>query len=325
MSSPFLIRTIDDTDYNAIRKRIIAVMGYGNVNPDTDTIDPTFGYGQTLISSDVNQGDIITKEHWDALRFDILNARYHQEGSRPNIVESQRGQAIRYGSGSPNNQYNLQSTTAIENRLNIGPGQFSVDAASDGADTAVSPVYRTLPWNSVLTCSISVNFNDFDHMRHFFNSGGRIRFSSQRTGGASTLQNSNWSALLNSIGPVDFAATSLTLGSPNFYSLTSSYQTLISTSGSEVYSGNNFLVQVRRANDIRLEFVIQWTDNYIDTSPATPPFDVVDGTIELSVSELRANGELLPNASDAVRLGVPTPGFFSIARPTFVISSISGS
>lgn len=322
-----ITRIIDDADYNSIRKRIIAVMGEGNTNPDTDLSDQTFGYGQTIISSNVNQGDIITKEHWDALRFDILNARIHQDGTTPNIVESVRGQAIRYSSSSPNNQYNLQTTTAISNRFNLGAGQFSVESASDGAEPAVpqSPIYRTTPWSSVLTCTVSVNFNDVDHSRYFFNSGGRIRFSSSRSGGATSLQNSNWSALLNSVGPVDFAATSTSSGGPNFYNLTSSNQVLVSASGSETYSSNNFLIQVRRTTSVQIQFLIQWTDNYIDASPATPPYDVVDGTLELAVDEIRAGGSLLPEPVDAVRLGIPAPGDFSIARPTFVISSISGS
>lgn len=321
-------RIIDNDDYNFIRDRIIAVMGTGNVNPDTESVDPTFGYGQTIISSVINEGDIITKEQWDALRFDILNARIHQDGSTPSIIEPSKGQAIKYGSGSPNNQYNLQTTTAINNRLSLGSGQFTIDAASDGASpvvTPVSPVVRSLPWTNQVSCIITVTFNDIDHSRYFFNSGGKIRFSSSRTGGASSLQNSNWTALLSSVGSIDFGATSTVSGAPNFYNLTSSYQTLINRSGSATYSGNNYLIQVRRNNPIQIQFFVQWTDNYIDTSPATPPFDVVDGVLELEVNEIRASGTLLPLAADAVRLGISTPGNFTIDRPVFVISSIGGS
>lgn len=323
-----ITRIIDNDDYNTIRARIIAVIGTGNINPDTELLDPTFGYGQTIISNVINNGDIITKEQWDALRFDILNARIHQDGSTPSIVEPSKGQAIRYGSGSPNNQYNLQTTTAINNRLNLGAGQFSVEAASNGAvplATPVSPVVRSVPWTNQVSCTVTVTFNDSDHSRYFFNSGGKIRFSSSRSGGASTLQNSNWTALLSGIGSIDFGGISTISGTPNFYNLTSSYQTLINRSGSGTYSGNNYLIQVRRNNDIQIQFIVQWTDNYIDTSPSTPPFDVVDGVLELEVNEIRASGTLFPLAADAVRLGIPTPGNFTIDRPVFVISSISGS
>lgn len=316
-----ITRIIDNDDYNTIRGRIIAVMGNGNVNPDTGFTDATFGYGQTVISSVVNDEEVITKEQWDALRFDILNARIHQDGTTPSIVEPIRGQAIRYGSASPNNQYDLQTTTSINNRLNLGAGQFIVEAASNGSGTSVSPAVRSTPWNNVVTCTITTTFNDVDHFRYFFNSGGKIRFSSSRSGGAATLQNSNWSELLNSVGTIDFAVT----GSVNFYNLTSSFQTLVSQSSSGYYVGNNFSIQVRKSISTQLQFLVQWTDNYIDRYPATPPFDVVDGVLELEVNELRASGTLFPLAADAVRLGIPTPGNFTIDRPVFVISSISGS
>lgn len=314
-------RIIDNNDYNTIRDRIIAVMGNGNVNPDTGFTDATFGYGQTIISNVINEEEVITKEQWDALRFDILNARIHQDGTTPSIVEPIRGQAIRYGSASPNNQYDLQTTTAITNRLNVGAGQFIVEAASNGSGTSVSPAVRSTPWNNVLTCTVTTTFTDTNHSRYFFNSGGKIRFSSARSGGSATLQNSNWSELLNLIGIIDFSVT----GAVNFYNLTSSFQTLISRSSSGYYVGNNFSIQVRKPIATQIQFLVQWTDNYIDRYPATPPFDLVDGNLELEVNEVRASGTLLPLASDAVRLGIPTPGNFSIVRPSFNISSISGS
>jgi hypothetical protein len=319
-----LNRPIDDNDYNSIRNRIITVMGTGNINPETFLPDETFGYGQTLISSPVNQGEIITKNQWDALRFDILNARLHQEGTIPSIVEANKGQAIRFGSANPNNQYNLQTTTAIENRFRLGAGQFVVESASDGSNP-VSPVIRSTTWNSSLTCTVRVNFDDADHCRYFFNSGGRIRFSSSRSGGSATDQNTNWSALLNEVGPVEFAGISLVAGRINYYSLSSSYQYLINYFSSSYYSGNSFSIQARKTTVKQIEFVVQWLDTYIDRYPSTPPFDAVDGDLQLVVEEVRASSNLFPDAEDSIRLGIPTPGEFTIARPTFVISSISGS
>lgn len=317
-------RPIDDDDYNSIRNRIIKVIGEGNVNPETFLPDETFGYGQTIISSPVTQGQVITKNQWDALRFDILNARLHQEGSFPSIVEANKGQAIRFGSANPNNQYNLQTTTAITNRFKLGAGQFVVEAASDGS-SPVSPVVRSSSWNSSLTCTVRVNFDDTDHCRYFFNSGSRIRFSSSRSGGTSTDQNSNWTSLLNSLGVIDFAGNSLVAGRLNYYSLTSNYQYLLNFSGSSYYSGNSFSIEVRKSTPTQVEFVVRWIDQYIDRFPLTPPFDEVDGDLTLNVEEVRAEGDLYPNAEDAVRLGISAPGQFVIARPTFVISSISGS
>jgi len=317
-------KLIDDVDYNTIRSKIASVMGVGNIDPNTNEVDPTYGYGQTVISSPVSPGDTITKIQWDALRFDLLNARIHQDGVAPSIIEAVRGQAIRFGVANPNPQYDLQSTTAISNRFNLGAGQFMVEAASNGPST-VSPVSRITAWNNQVTCTVRVNFTNADHSRYFFNSGSKIRLTSSRTGGAATAQNTNWSTLLTNVGIVEFGAVSTVPGRPNFYSLTSSYQTLIAQSGSSYYSGNSFSIQVKRNSSIQIEFLVTWSDQYTDRYPATPPFDTVDGTLTLSIDEVRASGTLLPLAQDAVRIGVPTPGNFSIVRPSFVISSISGS
>ena len=64
---------------------------------------------------------------------------------------------------------------------------------------------------------------------------------------------------------------------------------------------------------------ITLTDPYVDpaTSPDTPstilPIDQVDGTLTISVSELKAAGNLQPS------------GTFSITSPTYSLSAISGS
>ena len=98
---------IQDSDYNAIRKKIIAIMGNGGTNPLTDQADATFGYGQQLVSTNVSAGENISKDQWDALRFDILNARIHQDGVTPSIVQAGRGQTISFGPAHPNTAYNL--------------------------------------------------------------------------------------------------------------------------------------------------------------------------------------------------------------------------
>jgi hypothetical protein len=317
-------KLIDDVDYNDIRSKITSVMGIGNIDPATNQVDPTYGYGQTVISSPVAEGDMITKIQWDALRFDLLNARIHQDGVEPSIIEAVRGQPIRFGVANPNLQYDLQSMTAISNRFKLGAGQFVINAASNGSST-VSPVSRTTAWSNQVSCTVTVNFSDVNHPRYFFNSGSKIRLASSRTGGAATAQNTNWSTLLNTIGIVEFGAVSTSPGRPNFYSLTSTYQNLINQSGSSYYSGNSFSIQVRSNSPVQIQFLVTWSDQYTDRFPATPPFDTVDGTLTLTIDEVRAFGILLPTAQDAVRIGVPTPGNFSIVRPSFVISSISGS
>ena len=293
---------ISSVDYNTIRLRIAEVMGTGA---------GTYGYGQAMNSSDVAITQKITKEQWDNLRFDIVNAIVHQTGEAPTITTVQVSDPIRYGAGHPNYQYNTITEQARIQRFDIGAGQFVVSSA-----TAQS---RSTAWSSTVTCTLTVTFGTVDQARFFFNSGGKIRISSARSGGAGTSQNSNWTTLLSNVGSKDFGAT----GSLNFYNLTSSYQSWFTgqASISPAYSSNYFNAQVKcnvannsggTANVVT--FLFSWVDPYTD--PGSPaPGDEVDGTLSLTVSEIRAAGTLLPTGL----------GSFTIASPSYSISTISGS
>ena len=287
---------IEAVDYNTIRTKIIGIMGTGAGQS---------GYGQTLLSSSVAFGNTVTKAQWDNLRFDIFNARLHQDGLSPTIVTATSGQPVRYGAGHPNNQYNTQADTAIANKFNIGTGQFVIESATSAT--------RTTAWNSSLTATVTVTFSTADQARHFFNSGSKIRCASSRTGGTGSPQNSSWSNILDTAGTVAFGANTAGL---NFYNLTNSYQTFYNLTTSAPYSANQYRIEVvsnLADNTIggatTLTFRVTYTDSY-SSSP-----DTVDGTLILTVDELRASGTLQP-------LGT---GPFVITRPSYSISGISGS
>jgi hypothetical protein len=287
---------IEDTDYNAIRAKIVNIMGPGLGQ---------FGYGQAIVSSEVDRGLNITKDQWDALRFDILNARIHQDGLQPTIAEAVRGQPIRFSPQNPNTQYNSQSDIAITNKFNIGQGQFVID--SSGTAT------RTTPWSQSVSNAVTITFGNADQARWFFNSGGKIRFTSSRTGGTVTAQNSSWSNILSSTGTKDFSAV-------NFYNSTTTPQVLFFNDASGPYSQNRYIATHRCdiANNINggattIVIGLSWVDGYVDFNPSPPP-DQVDGTLSLVVEELRASGILLP-------AGTPP---FVISSPSYNITPISG-
>jgi hypothetical protein len=288
---------IEDTDYNAIRAKIVNIMGPGSGQ---------FGYGQAIVSSEVDRGLNITKDQWDALRYDILNARVHQDGLHPTIAEAVRGQPIRFSPQNPNTQYNSQSDITITNKFNIGQGQFVID--SSGTAT------RTTAWSSLVSSTITLTFGNADQARWFFNSGGKIRFRSSRTGGSSTSQNTAWSSLLSSVGTVSFDAT-------NFYQSTSSPTTLlVAQSSFPYYTANRYRIthSCDIANNVNagattVNITITWEDGYIDTK-AGPPGDSVDGSLSLVVEELRASGILLPAGTSP----------FVVSSPSYNITPISG-
>jgi hypothetical protein len=98
---------ITPVDYNTLRASIIPIIGNGT---------STSGYGQTVQSVDKTAHEKISQNDWDLLRFDIVNARTHQDGVAPTITDINEGQLLSFNN---NTQYSGVISTAITNRFNI--------------------------------------------------------------------------------------------------------------------------------------------------------------------------------------------------------------
>jgi len=291
---------ISATDYNTIRTKIQNVMAIGTGN---------FGYGQTTFSSLISAGNSVTKNQWDALRYDIYNAILHQTGSAPSLTTVSVGDVIRYGASQPNFQYDTIADQATANRFNLGTGQFVTEA--------INTTSFTSSWYQSVSSTTSVTFATAEQARFFFNAGGKIRFASTRTGGNGEAQNTSWSNLLSTAGTQSFSATP---SGVNFFNLTSSYQTFAELTGSSAYSNNKWRLEAScnvsnnslgTANIVN--FRITWLDAYTDIGP-TGPGDLVDGTLTLTVDQVRPAGFLQPS------------GTFTIIGPsTTSVGPISGS
>lgn len=271
----------------------------------------TRGYGQTVQSSDVFSGNQITRAQWDALRYDIVNIRFHQDGVLPNIVVLNPGDVISYGAGSPNSNYDTLLEAAIGNRFRIASNQSVISSKG-------SAVYSS-SWSTSAVFTLTVTFGSSDQGRYFFNSGGKIRLTTTRSGGSGTSQNNAWTGFLNSTGTQAFGAD--TNPNVNYYTLTNSFQTYYQGSLTTPYSANNYRLEAKTnvadnstgtATVLTLRATL--SDAYVDPGP-TPPGDLVDGTLTVFVEELKAAGTLFPTGA----------GSFSITSPTYSLSSISAS
>ena len=310
------------TDYNAIRNKIVAILGTGSGQQ---------GYGQPVASSAVFAGNNITKAQWDLLRYDLTNAKIHQDGVLPSIVTIASGDFIGYGAGYPNTNYDSIAEQAILNRFNIGAGRSVLSLASMTGETAPGVISRTGSWTTQSQCTLTVTFATANDARYFFNSGGKIRFTSSRTGGVTSAQNTAWTNLLSTtVGTIIFGAQ--TPATVNFYTLTTSYQQWYTVSSSTPYSANFYRIEAlcnctdpTNVNGTAsvVTFRITWGDSYIDPdtltpgypAPATihPPGDLVNGTLSLTVEEFKAAGSLIPSGS------------FSITSPSYSISAITAT
>jgi hypothetical protein len=268
----------------------------------------TRGYGQTVQSSDVFTGNAITKAQWDLIKLDIINIKFHQDGVLPGVVTVNVGDPINFGASSPNSNYDTILEQAVANRFQIAGSQSVVNSAA-------SQTYTT-PWSASLTTTLTCTFSTADEARYFFNSGGKIRFTTSLSGGSPTAQINAWTNFLASVGTRSFGADT---GSVNYYTLTNSFQIYdqISVSAAYQYSGNNYRLEARTnvsnnstGTATQLFLRVTLTDGYTDPataphSPGTiPPEDVVNGTVTITASELKAAGLLQPS------------GTFTVASPS---------
>jgi len=313
-------------NYSAIRNLVTSIMGTGS---------GSYGYGQLAFSPAKSITDLVSQSDWDLLKYDLVNALTHQSGSAGTITDINEHQLV---SAASTSTYEDRVGVASVNRFLVSNGYFlTTTTDSNGVLIQQSRTWSGgASWRTEINCELTVTFPTANDARYFFNSGGEIRVQSTRS--ATTLNNSQntaWTNLLNSAGtaafkgqyyyyPPGYIGTQLT--GPDFYNMTTSYQTFYTLSSSSPYASNTYILEAKcdvnnitqgnaRIVTIRIRFV----DGYND--PGSPaPGDAVDGVFTISVTEKRATGTIL------VPPGVSVPSSaFSIVRPTYSFGAIIGS
>jgi hypothetical protein len=322
---PAVNSIIVQADYNSIRNKVIAVLGNGSGNS---------GYGQQarIVSTAVAEGTKVTINEWANLRFDIINAYKHINGSNPVTAVVSEGNTIRYtGSFTPDTgSLDVPQKQYDDWADNITTTRFTV-AAGESATTAVTTANRTTSWASQCECVIQFYWSNANDARYWFNSGGKIRISANRTGGAGTAQNTSWTTLLSAAGTQNFGGAVPSTGTTpndgtNWYKTTSTFQTFYTATASSPYGSNNYLLQTRcvdvasnssgtaASGEIRVLFTDGYTDSGAGFDPNPPPGDVIDGTLTVSVSTLFATGIMVPSSAA-----------FTVVQPTIAVGAVTGS
>ncbi len=281
-------------DYNAIQSRISNILGNGSAS---------YGYGQLLNSSQIVVGTKNSKTIWDNLANDIENVNLHQTGTQHLVDLVGYGNKARYNASSPHTQYNNAITNLETTRFTIHSSRSKT--VNKGSSTANFPGIYGTSWSDSVSCIVTYTFNDANSARHFFNSGGKLRFSSSRTGGNTSAQNNAWSNLLNSAGIIEFDCNTTPA---NFYGLTNIYNSLISYTVSGIYSytGSEFKISAKcnvadnsSGTATTINFLVQWMDPAGDVYNSVYG-DAVDGALTLSSATLEATGALIQGSQFTV-------------------------
>lgn len=201
--------------------------GWGAVNVDDALVDGTLITAERLqglvdrtniMVDHVNLSDTILVFNVPANRVDVLK-RTLIRAEDLNVVEDKVNTSI------------LTNNT----HLTIDPTNASLYLV----DTSALPYRQTAVWNGLLYGEHRWTFNDYNHARYFFNSGGQLRLNMEMTGGT-TAGYLNWADIVNEIGVLSLTwdnvvqSSSRTLGTSEgkgFYDLTDEYQLLFTSSG----------------------------------------------------------------------------------------------
>jgi len=320
--------SITAAQYNGLQSRITQVLGNGSGN---------FGYGQSVTSSQITapsspgagDGDTVTATQLDNIRSDMNKAWVHQTGANIPIKNIAVGDVIgadvtgtdvTYQVGSENytidgtdntgglNDYLAKMDELETNRFDIDPGEDTI------ADLITDT--RTSTWNGIINCTFQATFTSADARRHFFNSGGEIRFSSAGSNGSGT-KSSDWSTIISNPGQLQFghnyttitgSSSGVTLGSIGNYDLTTTYQQIFEKQGSAaVYAENRYRISVRATNSSTIQFLIEFEDNDAGDQQSNPPGpfgpaqdEDVNLDITVTLATRRASGSNVSVSNPAV-------------------------
>lgn len=295
---------IESTRFNNLVQRIVAILGNS-----TNTL-PTTGYGESInvdpfgVTGSRNQTDLsnvdkIDDEQFRNLYIDLVRCRVHQIGAAAFSIDP-------FVVG--NYETNQSSTDKVQESYiqgletlmtQIETDKFEIDVATQADIVALTSSSRLEslqgPWNGTLSHIFTVNFNSIEDRRHFFNSGGEIRFSADLAYTGSQDKTLKWQTLLNNTGVVSFKANSTlsnaSVGSGSNtgnYQLTASYQLIYRNTGLNPYSGNAYEIYALQNSSTQLQFRIYFADTDPETGFAID--EDVFGDLTSTVEYARADG-----------------------------------
>ena len=300
-------------DFNSFADDINDIVGIGAGDS---------GYGQSHLVV-AKALDKVTTSLWDELLTSMLYAGRHQ-GTTLNSPTS-----TTHVSWPPTHELDSIFSTIttdianiVGNKLNSNVSYMTatanqISSSKAYVDPAGSP--GTPIWTSAnqVFYEAKITFTDEDNRRHFFNSGGELRFASTLTGvDAAHAQSVDWETMLSVIQTIKLShsstESSASLGTPGygFNMLTGTYQLVYTKGGTGDYAGNQINIYAKLSGSDAIDIKIAFDDVHVSDNGtwSNPPYsgnwtgtDYVAGTLTVTLDELRP-----VDSPDGVTLSSPT-------------------
>lgn len=143
---------------------------------------------------------------------------------------------------------------------------------------------RSTGWNTQVIHEWTITFSSSTARTDFFTYSGQVRVSSSRSGGSSHGANTEWTAMLSSMGTINFektetnstgSGTETSIGDDD---LTGTYQTVFSIQGTGAYTSQLYRLQAREDSTT----IIRMRAIYDEAEPET-----IDGTLISDIDQRR--------------------------------------
>lgn len=321
--------------FNLLQARLEQVLGTGSGQTGYGQGLP--GYGSAVSSYPVSSLSdsntvIISASDMNAIYSDMLRIRVHQVGTEPseiaellaeinNVALNNSSQVSDTGVITPDPEGSKKGIVDYENLMDaIEQDKFLMDSSQATIETAGTDS-RSTPWNGSIYYEFTVSFNNEDHRRHFFNTGGEIYIKPSLENTGANAKSEDWKQLLINLGTIIFSHdTTIGPGSNPIgnYSLDGTYKTIClktRTSGG-IYEGNLVRIEARLKSDNQIQFKV----TFDDAAPSLN-FDAnVTGNLKVSVQYKRA---------DSFYISVPKPtltrdvslSIFNAPEPIYQLSA----
>ena len=308
-------------EYNDYVTRVNLILGIGSGKK---------GYGVAMANTGtaVAGTTTITAAQWAGLRTDLNLLVAHQFNATTSLTEVISGNIIgadatNTGSGSTVLRDNDTDTFTIVNPdANKGVNDYgpffpaiesdpeTVHATHLAVESKITPATSgasyTSSWQNIsgiVLVTFAGGYNcknnaggtvaatNDDHRRHFFNTGGEIRFSSAMINGSGT-KSADWTTMLTNVGTITLknsgttttGSATITAGFGN-EDLTTNYQQVARKFGSDsLYAENNFTVNAKLDGSGNILFQFVWADADAGDPGTDEP---VNGDVNITMSHVR--------------------------------------
>lgn len=225
---------IENEHYNQFLndvKEIINDLHKGEINQNP----ANYGYGQVFLLTEKNDQDLVTAKDWDDLITLVKNITYIQDvTSLPHSIASlniETGNIIDVISDLATHISDLKT-----NRLTISDVYTTITNNGQSLKDVRLGGFVSAPGNNTtVRHEFTAKFENWDHMRYFFNAGGQIRFSPKFATNSYSQVNQDWVTLFSKINFVSMGHTDTTRDGAaysslgiGFYDLTDSFSTIYS-------------------------------------------------------------------------------------------------